>query len=103
MFDFYALPILPVIVLAITMVAGLLLGRSGSKQIRADAAATTEAPPPVPSLDAALPIHRQIGAFAVGIYFTLVVANFFWLYPLFVGNPISNSAWHARIWFPGWI
>ncbi|HVV30852.1 MAG TPA: glycosyltransferase family 39 protein [Mycobacteriales bacterium] len=80
MFLFYALPILPVIVLAITMVAGVIIGRPDAGERR-----------------------RQIGALGVGAYLTLVVVNFFWLYPLLVGTTLSYSDWHARIWFPGWI
>jgi dolichyl-phosphate-mannose--protein O-mannosyl transferase len=80
MFLFYALPILPVIVLAITMVAGLVLGKPDASSTR-----------------------RHIGGLAVGGYVTLVVVNFFWLYPLFVGTTMSSSSWHARMWFPGWI
>ena len=80
MFLFYAIPLLPVIVLAITMVGGLLLGGP-------DASVT----------------RKKVGGLAVGGYVTLVAVNFFWLYPLFVGTTMSYSSWHARMWFPGWI
>lgn len=107
MFAFYSLPILPVIVLAITMVAGVVLGRSGRPPDDGgpQVASTTFTQGGMLSTAGQwfADTRQQIGAFAVGIYFTLVVVNFFWLYPLFVGDTISNSAWHARIWFPGWI
>lgn len=80
MFLFYALPILPVMILAITMVAGLILGGPGSSERR-----------------------RRVGAAAVGGYLLLVIANFFFLYPILAGDTISYSAWQARMWFPGWI
>jgi len=80
MFLFYALPVLPVIVLAITMVAGAVLGSPDASMTR-----------------------RRTGGLAVGSYLTLVTVNFFWLYPLFVGTTMSYNSWQARMWFPGWI
>jgi dolichyl-phosphate-mannose-protein mannosyltransferase len=80
MFIFYAIPLLPAIVLAITMVAGLILGRPDAGYVR-----------------------RRSGGIAVGGYATLVAVNFFWLYPLFVGTTMSFSSWNARMWFPGWV
>ncbi len=91
MFSFYSLPILPVIVLAITMVAGAALGH---------------APPGVGGSwkgTILLDRRRQGAVFGVSLYATLVAVNFLWLYPILVGDTISSGAWHARIWFPGWI
>lgn len=105
MFIFYALPLLPAIVLAITLVAGLVLGRADPPAAAPSFAGGAAAGGGRLS-SAGLWFaenRRQVGAFAVGIYLVLVVVNFFWLYPLYVGDTISNAAWHARIWFPGWI
>lgn len=80
MFLFYALPLLPVLILAITMVAGLILGRPDASDTR-----------------------RLMGGLSIGVYLTLVAVNFFWLYPVLVGDTLPYGAWHARMWFPGWV
>lgn len=80
MFLFYAAPLLPVIVLAITMLAGLVMGRPQDSERR-----------------------RTVGALVVSTYLVLVVVNFFYLYPILAGDTISYAAWHARMWFPGWV
>ena len=32
----------------------------------------------------------------------LVAVNFFYFLPLYIGTPISYSAWHAHLWLPSW-
>jgi dolichyl-phosphate-mannose-protein mannosyltransferase len=80
MFFFYALTCLPLIVLALTMVAGLALGPPGASLVR-----------------------RRWGGAAVGTYMTFVAINFFFLLPILVGTTLSSQHWHWRIWFPGWV
>lgn len=80
MFLFYAIPLLPAVALAITMVAGVVLGGPQASLAR-----------------------RRSGALIVGGYLTLVAVNFFFFYPLLVGQTIPYSAWHLRMWFPGWV
>ena len=74
MFDYYILPGLPFMVLALTMIAGLLMAR-----------------------------WRVAGTVGVTLYTLLVVANFAWLYPVLTGETVSLHAWGLRIWFPGWV
>ncbi|HUZ29384.1 MAG TPA: hypothetical protein VMU90_09095, partial [Solirubrobacteraceae bacterium] len=80
MFEFYALTTLPLVVLAITMIAGWILGPPGAGDNR-----------------------RLWGGLGVGGYLLLAGANFFWLYPILTGQTLSYANWHARMWFPGWI
>jgi dolichyl-phosphate-mannose--protein O-mannosyl transferase len=74
MFDYYILPGLPFLVLALTMIAGLLIAR--------------------------WPVAGTIG---VAVYTLIVVINFAWLYPVLTGETLSLHAWNLRIWFPGWV
>ena len=88
MFLFYALPALPFMVIAITLCAGLVLGRRDAS-----------------------PERRRWGAAAVGAYTLLVVANFFGipgfemfgLYPILSDLQIPYSDWDAKTWFTSWV
>ncbi|HVA60967.1 MAG TPA: phospholipid carrier-dependent glycosyltransferase [Mycobacteriales bacterium] len=76
MFLFYALPMLPFMVLGLTLCAGLVLG-SREASVR----------------------RRRWGAYAVGLYLLAVLANFGYLYPVLAGRSIPYSSWHQRMWF----
>ena len=79
-FIFYALPLLPFIVLALTAVAGMALGPPGAAR------------------------NRQLsGALTVGLYAMVVLGLFAFFHPIWTGDVISTSAWDARIWFSKWI
>ncbi|MBL7495980.1 phospholipid carrier-dependent glycosyltransferase [Frankia sp. CNm7] len=80
MFFFYALPLLPFLVLGITAAAGLALGPREASDTR-----------------------RLVGALSVGVYLIAVILLFAYFYPILSGQLIPLSAWRARMWFPGWI
>jgi len=84
MFQFYALPLLPFVVLALVLVLGLALGPP-----RAD------------------PRRRLLGSAAVGLVVLLVLADFAWLHPVLAGDVIPYSAWRDRVTnvggLPGWL
>ena len=80
MFLFYALPLLPFLVLGLTTVAQLVLGPREASERR-----------------------RTVGGIAVGAYLLIVVANFVFLYPILAAEVIPLSSWQDRMWFPGWI
>jgi dolichyl-phosphate-mannose--protein O-mannosyl transferase len=79
-FTFYAIAFLPWLVLAVTMVLGLVLGPRGSP-----------------------PARRQYGASAVGAYVLLAIANFFWLLPVLSAEVIPRTDWIRRMWLRSWI
>ncbi|MQA02984.1 MAG: phospholipid carrier-dependent glycosyltransferase [Streptosporangiales bacterium] len=84
MFFFYALPMLPFIVLALTIAAGWAIG-----------------PKPPPGMPAS---NRRIGGtIAVGTYTLLVAANFLYFLPIFTAQVIPYASWAARMWLPTWI
>jgi dolichyl-phosphate-mannose--protein O-mannosyl transferase len=80
MFLFYALPLLPFMVLGITATAGLVLGPREVTDSR-----------------------RLTGALVVGVYLITVVLLFAYFYPIMTDQLIPLSSWRARMWFPGWI
>jgi dolichyl-phosphate-mannose-protein mannosyltransferase len=78
MFLFYALPSVPFLCLGLALLAGWLMGRKDTPQ-------------------------RLIGSVAVGVYTSLVIINFGYLYPVLAGQTTPYSTWHARMWFSSWI
>jgi len=78
MFLFYALPSVPFLCLGLALLAGWLLGHS-------------ETP------------RRTIASAALGVYTSLVVVNFVYLYPILAAVTISYQDWYSRMWFHSWI
>lgn len=39
----------------------------------------------------------------IAVVVVAIALNFAYLYPIFVGQSIPYSAWHARMWLPSWI
>ncbi|MEU7991155.1 phospholipid carrier-dependent glycosyltransferase, partial [Streptosporangium canum] len=81
MFLFYAIPMVPFMILAIVLAAGLIIGP-------ADAA----------------PRRRIVGASIVGAFTLLSLINFWWLYPVLTAEIIPYAEWHSRMLFKkGWV
>ncbi|MGP3931365.1 dolichyl-phosphate-mannose--protein mannosyltransferase [Nonomuraea sp. KM88] len=81
MFLFYAIPMVPFMVLAITLCAGLMIGRAGKR---------------VPGY----PYYRRPAAAAVvGAFALLALINFWWLHPVLSGELIPYVEWKARMLF----
>jgi dolichyl-phosphate-mannose--protein O-mannosyl transferase len=80
-FTFYAVVFAPFVVIAVTLLAGQVLGPEGT----------------------ATPVRRTWGAAVVGGFVLLVLANTAWLWPLLVGDQLPYAEWFRRLWFRGWI
>lgn len=81
MFLFYTAPMEPFMILALTLAAGLVLGRA-------------DAPPR----------RRMVGGVVVGAFTLLAILNFWWLYPVLTAEIIPYTDWSARMLFKkGWI
>lgn len=79
-FSFYAVVFVPYLCLAVAMMVGALLGPAGADARR-----------------------RTRGAVAAGALVLLIIWNFIYFFPIYSGQPIPYSGWHARMWLDTWI
>ncbi|QYJ02779.1 phospholipid carrier-dependent glycosyltransferase [Nocardioides panacisoli] len=79
-FLFYAIGMLPFLVIALTLLIGRLLG-----------AGTVAGP------------ARTAGVVVSGAYVILVLINFAWFWPIWTNGLLTHGEWLARIWFSRWI
>ncbi|MBF4161634.1 phospholipid carrier-dependent glycosyltransferase [Nocardioides sp. CBS4Y-1] len=79
-FLFYAVAMLPFVVLALTLAIGWLIGPSRE-----------------------LTARRTAGVIVSGTFVVLVVMNFAWFWPIFTNGLLTHGAWLDRIWFSRWI
>jgi dolichyl-phosphate-mannose-protein mannosyltransferase len=79
MYFFYATPLAPFLALGLTLVLGQILGSARDGYER-----------------------RGTGLLVLSLYLGLVVANFAWLWPILVGDPITYDRWQAELWLPSW-
>ena len=85
MFMFYMAPLVPFLILGITLALGVLLGPAD----RAGVPRTVR--------------RRRLGILGVSAYLGAVVADFAWMWPIFTGGLLSFHAWQAHMWFPTWV
>lgn len=78
-YSYYAVSFEPFIILALTLCIGLVLGHRSASRWR-----------------------RVTGIAVTAGYLIAVAVDFAYLYPILTGQPISHSAWLARLWFSGW-
>lgn len=108
-FIFYMVPLMPYLVLGVTLAIGVMLTRTRAER-------------------AVVPLHldvpegevRTVGLrewvavqglswsylirlAAVTLWLGAVVADFIWMWPIFTGGMLTNEQWHLRMWFPSWI
>ncbi|WP_312856355.1 dolichyl-phosphate-mannose--protein mannosyltransferase [Nocardioides pelophilus] len=79
-FYFYAIAILPFIVIALTLSIGTLIGPSRLPSTR-----------------------RTIGVVVSGAFFVLVLVNYAWFWPIWTNGLLTSSEWLDRIWFARWV
>ena len=79
-FLFYAVAILPFLVIALTLGIGKLIG-------------TDRSPTP----------RRTAGVIVAGSFVVLVLVNFAWFWPIWTNELLTRSEWLDRIWFTRWI
>ena len=79
-FSFYAVTVLPFMIIAICLLLGRLLGPAD-----------------------ATPRRRTLGTVAGGAFVVLVVLHFAWLWPVYTFDLLSTPDWLDRIWFRSWI
>ena len=90
MFLFYMAPLVPFLILGVTLGLGVMLGAPA--RVTGDAVRDQRAVR-----------RRQWGLTGVVIYLGLVVADFAWMWPLFIGGLMTYDQWHAHMWLPSWV
>jgi dolichyl-phosphate-mannose--protein O-mannosyl transferase len=85
MFVFYTAPLIPFLVIGLTLALGTLLGPARTPSLRL------------------LWYRPNWRVFGVAAYLGVVVADFIWMWPIFTNVTLTWSQWHARIWFQSWI
>jgi dolichyl-phosphate-mannose-protein mannosyltransferase len=98
-FLFYMAPLVPFLILGVTMALGRLLGPPVRRPdtVAADLGAIEYAD------TAAAARRRAWGLAAVAVYLAVVVADFVWMWPLFTGGLMTYTEWHAHMWLPSWV
>ncbi|WP_189167216.1 dolichyl-phosphate-mannose--protein mannosyltransferase, partial [Sphaerisporangium melleum] len=81
MFLFYTAPMIPFMILALTLVVGLVIGPAGSVPAR----------------------RRVFGAALSGAFVLVALINFWWLYPVISAEIIPYDDWHRRMLLDRWI
>jgi dolichyl-phosphate-mannose-protein mannosyltransferase len=90
MFLFYMAPLVPFLILGLTLALGVMLGpalRRTGDPVRDDRARR----------------RRRWGQASVCIFLGLVVVDFAWMWPIFTGGLITYDVWHAHMWLPSWV
>jgi dolichyl-phosphate-mannose-protein mannosyltransferase len=79
-FSYYAIAIIPFTILAIVLCLGTMIGGARASERR-----------------------RMWGTAVAGAFVVLVIVNFAWFWPIYVGDLITTPQWLDRIWFSRWI
>ena len=79
-FFFYAIAVLPFLVVALTLAMGTLIGPSRHSSTR-----------------------RTVGVVVAGSFFVLALLNFAWFYPILSNELLTRDQWLDRVWFSRWI
>ena len=78
LFAYYALTMIPFMAIGLAMALGMFV-------------------------KALKPNRRRLGIMLVGIFVAIVVLDFAFNYPIYVGQLLPTSHWMWRMWLPGWI
>ncbi|UMG93647.1 hypothetical protein [Nocardioides sp. TF02-7] len=79
-FLFYAVAILPFVVIALTLAIGHLIGPSRAPSAR-----------------------RTAGVVVGGAFLVLTLVNYAWFWPIWTNGLLTNAEWLDRIWFARWV
>ena len=91
MFLFYMAPLVPFLVLGLTMALGRharAATATGRRRVRSGER------PRRAALVGRLRRRRYLG---------LVIVDFAWMWPLFTGGLLTYDQWHMHMWFPSWV
>jgi dolichyl-phosphate-mannose-protein mannosyltransferase len=128
MFFFYMTPLVPFLILGLTLALGTMLGPGltrtsqravelGADEVGADERGEDVHGVDVRGRDEDLPQHALVtrplrspaerrrlwGLAAISVYLGVVIADFVWMWPLYTGGLMTFSEWQAHMWFTSWI
>nr|WP_179756253.1 phospholipid carrier-dependent glycosyltransferase [Kineococcus aurantiacus] len=91
-FTFYAVVLVPFVVLAVVHLLGLVLGPDPSTAVLQRGV----------SVESAL-LRRRVGAAVAGTVVVLCVACFAFFWPVYTAQVIPYESWSRRMWLPSWV
>jgi dolichyl-phosphate-mannose--protein O-mannosyl transferase len=93
MFLFYMAPLVPFLIIGLTLAIGVALG---------PALPARRAPGYDEVYERALR-RRYWGIAGISTFLGLVIADFVWMWPIFTGGLLTYNEWHAHMWLPSWV
>jgi dolichyl-phosphate-mannose--protein O-mannosyl transferase len=121
-FLFYMTPLMPYLVIALTLAIGAMLARApeDANPVIIRSSATTESGSASDDQEEddsvvrevgllewirlrGIPLSRLLRTAAVALWLGAVVADFIWMWPIYTGGMLTHAQWLQRMWFPSWI
>jgi dolichyl-phosphate-mannose--protein O-mannosyl transferase len=107
-------PLMPFLVLGLTLAIGVLLSRTSAERARGELARAAglagvgEGEVRTVGLREwitiqGFSINHLLRIGLVALWLGAVVADFVWMWPIFTGGLLTNEQWQLRMWFPSWI
>jgi dolichyl-phosphate-mannose--protein O-mannosyl transferase len=109
MFLFYMAPLVPFLIIGLTLALGTMLGPALGPRPERDLAAEAADPEEWEAAEDRAEAYertlrrRHWGLAGVCVFFGLVVVDFAWMWPIFTGGLLSYDEWHAHMWLPSWV
>jgi dolichyl-phosphate-mannose--protein O-mannosyl transferase len=109
MFLFYMAPLVPFLVIGLTLALGAMLGPAVHAPPARDPVAEAVDPALAEGADeqefeyGRKLRRRHWGMAGVAVFLGLVIVDFAWMWPLFTGGLMSYGTWHAHMWLPSWV
>ncbi len=92
MFLFYMAPLVPFLIIGLTLALGVMLGPALTRGADEDPYRVRRAER-----------RRLWGTAGISAYLGLVVVDFAWMWPIFTGGLLTYGQWHAHMWLPSWV
>jgi dolichyl-phosphate-mannose--protein O-mannosyl transferase len=92
MFLFYMAPLVPFLIIGLTMALGAMIGPGLPATVEFDEYEHEYAAR-----------RRRWGVAGASLFMALVIADFVWMWPIFTGGLLSYNDWHAHMWLPSWV
>jgi len=105
MFLFYMAPLVPFLIIGVTLALGSMLGPALPAEPVRDYDDVDAAPYPTAEEEQYERSRRRRlwGTGAVSVFLALVIADFAWMWPLFTGGQLTYTEWHLHMWLPSWV